>query len=236
MLSIGHRGAMGHEPENTILSVQKALELGADCIEIDVYLVDGHLIVFHDDRLERTTNGHGPIDQNFDYLRTLDAGKGQKIPTLEEIMNTIQLRAGVNIELKGPGLAQPIVDFLHTMRDHGWPDNLLLLSSFNYYELTFVRELDKKIKIGILINSSAEDAIPFALELDAYSVHVSTGILTKEFIETAHTNDLKVFVYTVNRREDIIHVKNLGVDGVFSDFPERVSRSADNRGLVIGWN
>jgi len=227
---------MGHAPENTILSVQKALELGADCIEIDAYLIDGHLIVFHDDRLERTTNGHGSIDQNFDYLRTLDAGKGQKIPTLEEIMETVQMRAGVNIELKAHDFAKPVVDFVNKIRNQGWADNLLLLSSFDRHELALVHELDKNIKIGVLINSSPEDAISFAQEIDAYSVHISIGIMNRDIIEKAHTNDLKVFVYTVNRREDVIRMNNLGVDGVFTDFPEKVIKTLGNKKISIGWN
>lgn len=81
MLCIGHRGAMGHAPENTLLSMQKALELGAPWIEFDVYLVDGHLMVIHDKTLDRTTNGRGNVmDQTFAYLRTLDAGRGQNPP------------------------------------------------------------------------------------------------------------------------------------------------------------
>ena len=79
-LIIGHRGAMGHEPENTILSIEKAIRLGASWVEIDVQFVDGHLVVFHDDRLDRTTDGTGLIsEKTWDYLRSLDAGKGQKI-------------------------------------------------------------------------------------------------------------------------------------------------------------
>ena len=87
LLCIAHRGAMGHEPENTLASIRKAMELGASCIEIDAYYVDKHLVVFHDDRLERTTNGTGYLcDQSFEELRTLDAGNGQQIPTHQIIM------------------------------------------------------------------------------------------------------------------------------------------------------
>ena len=106
-LCIGHRGAMGHAPENTLLSLKKALEMGAPCVEVDVYFVDGHLLVFHDDRLERTTNGFGYLaDHDFEYLRSLDAGEGERIPTLREVFETVGLKAGVNIELKGPGTAR----------------------------------------------------------------------------------------------------------------------------------
>ncbi len=89
LLCIGHRGAMGHAPENTLLSFRRALELGAHCVEADVYYVDHHLMVFHDDRLERTTNGSGYLaDHDFETLRSLDAGNGERIPTLGEVFET----------------------------------------------------------------------------------------------------------------------------------------------------
>ncbi|HQH27580.1 MAG TPA: glycerophosphodiester phosphodiesterase family protein, partial [Oligoflexia bacterium] len=96
MLSIGHRGAMGHEPENTLRSVAKALTLGADWIEVDVYNAQDKLVVIHDDRLERTTDGTGRVvGQTLDYLRSLDAGKGEKIPFLEEVFAVVDHRAGI---------------------------------------------------------------------------------------------------------------------------------------------
>ena len=101
LLCIGHRGAAGHAPENTVVSIQKALELGAPCIEIDVYYVDRRIVVFHDDRLERTTNGSGNlVEQKFDYLRSLDAGGGEKIPTLEEVFEAIQQSSKENKWIK----------------------------------------------------------------------------------------------------------------------------------------
>ena len=112
-LCIGHRGAMGHAPENTLLSVTKALDLGVKWIEIDVYFIDKELVVIHDDRLERTTDGIGYVqEQSLDYLRSLDAGKGEKIPLLREIFDLIDGRAGINIELKGVNTAEPVVKLI----------------------------------------------------------------------------------------------------------------------------
>lgn len=133
LLCIGHRGAMGHAPENTLLSIRKALALGTPCMEMDVHSVDGHLVVFHDNRLERTTNGTGYLlDQKFHELRKLDAGDGEKMPTLQETFETIHMKAGVNIELKGPDTAIPVVEFISKVRVTGWNDDLLLISSFNH--------------------------------------------------------------------------------------------------------
>ena len=140
LLCIGHRGAMGHAPENTLRSIRKALELGAPCVEVDVYWVDGRLVVFHDDRLERTTNGVGYLNaQTFEQLRALDAGDGERIPTLEEVCELIDARACPNIELKGPGTAEPGARLPGTPTGARWGPNILLSSSFTHPELRAMR-------------------------------------------------------------------------------------------------
>mgnify|MGYP000511847871 CR=1 FL=1 len=127
LLCIGHRGAMGHAPENTLASIQKALELGTPCMEIDVYYVDGQLVVFHDHRLERTTNGSGfLVDQKFSDLRTLDAGNGEKIPTLQEVFETIHLKPALNIELKGTETTRPVLEFISNEKKTGLKENFNL--------------------------------------------------------------------------------------------------------------
>ena len=234
LLCIGHRGAMGHAPENTLLSFKKAIELGAQCVEADVYHVDGRLMVFHDDRLERTTNGSGYlVDHDFDYLRSLDAGEGERIPTLWEVFETVDLRAGVNIELKGPGTARPVAEFISTLREYGWNDDLILVSSFNRSELEEIRGMDPEIRLGVLNAGPPTDAVDFAASLGAYSVHLSLKYIGAGFVEDAHFRGLKVFVFTVNHPEDIERMEGLGVDGVFTNYPERVLRH-QNTGR-IGW-
>ena len=134
---------MGHKPENTLASIRKAIELGAPCVEIDVYHVDGHLVVFHDDRLERTTSGKGIlVEQSFYYLRSLDAGDGERIPTLEEVCNEINSRAGLNIELKGPGTAGPVTELLDRLSKEGHAKGRVLVSSFSREELVEMGRLD----------------------------------------------------------------------------------------------
>jgi glycerophosphoryl diester phosphodiesterase len=226
LLCIGHRGAMGHAPENTLLSIRKALELGAPCIEMDVYNVDGHLVVFHDSRLERTTNGTGYLlDQPFDDLRTLDAGNGEKIPTLKEAFEAIQLKAGVNIELKGPGTAGPVADFILGMKKTGWNDDLLLVSSFNHRELSLMRRLDPGIKLGAMMVGLPADDAAFGESLGAYSVHLSVEFIDLRFVKDAHARGLRVFVFTVDLPEDIEKMRALGVDGVFTNYPEKVLKN-----------
>jgi glycerophosphoryl diester phosphodiesterase len=101
-ICFAHRGASGHEPENTLAAAVKAVDLGAHWIEVDVYALKTELIVIHDDRIERTTNGAGYVmEKTLDYLQSLDAGKGQRIPTLREVFDAVDRRSGINVELKG---------------------------------------------------------------------------------------------------------------------------------------
>ena len=234
LICIGHRGAMGHAPENTLLSFKKALKLGAQCVEADVYHVDGKLVVFHDDRLERTTNGSGYLlDHDFHYLRSLDAGDGERIPTLGEVFETVDLKAGVNIELKGPGTARPVAEFISHIKGNGWSDDLILVSSFKRPELEDIRGIDPEIRIGVLNAGPPGDAADFAVSLGAYSVHLSLKYIGRRFIEDAHSRGLRVFVYTVNHPKDIGRMQAFGVDGVFTNYPERVLK--DQKTGRIGW-
>ena len=117
MLIVGHRGAAGHEPENTLRSVEAALRLGANAIEIDVHQVEGRLVVIHDDRLERTTNGEGRLAaHSLAALRALDAGQGERIPTLDEVIELVAGRAELVIELKGADTAEPVARLLRSQK------------------------------------------------------------------------------------------------------------------------
>ncbi len=235
LLCIGHRGAMGHAPENTLLSFRKALELGAACVEADVYCVENQLVIFHDDRLERTTNGSGYLrDHGFEYLRSLDAGEGQQIPTLRELFETVNLKAGINIELKGPGTARPVVDFIAEQRQYGWHDGLILVSSFHHGALETVRKVAPGIRLGVLMGGASTDAIPLALALEAYSIHLSLKFTDRAIVNDAHSRGLRVFVFTVNRLKDIRRMEALGVDGVFTNYPERVLEHQRGE-RIVGW-
>ncbi len=214
---------MGYAPENTLASIQKALELGAHCIEIDVYNVEGRLIVFHDNRLERTTNGTGYLmDHSFEYLRLLDAGHGERIPTLEEVCNLIKAQTGLNIELKGPGTADPVASFVENLYRNGWSKNSILVSSFNHRELHRVKELSSHILIGVLISCLPVDDAGIATDLRAFSVHPSVEFIDKRFVDDARGRGLRVYAYTVNHQEELKRMKELGVDGVFTDYPDMV--------------
>lgn len=237
LLCIGHRGAMGHAPENTLGSVRKALELGAPCMEVDVYYVDGHLVVFHDDRLERITNGNGYLcEQSFDYLRSLDAGDGQQIPTLEEVCEVIGSQACLNIELKGPDTAVPVAELLSELIAKGWDKEKFLVSSFYHLQLLEMKRLHPDIKLGALIRGLPVNDAKFAEDLGAFSVHPSLDCVNKRFVDDAHERGLKVYVFAVDHPEDIAKMQALGVDGVFTGFPERVLENYAQGNIGNGWN
>lgn len=223
LLCIGHRGAMGHAPENTLLSIRKALELGVLCMELDVYHVDGHIVVFHDDRLERTTDGTGYIcEKSFAYLRSLDAGEGQQIPTLEEACDVIDSQVCLNIELKGAEMAAPVARLITKLVDDGWDKEKFLVSSFHHQALLEMKRMHPDIKLGALIRGIPVDGARFAEDLGAFSVHPALDFVNQHFVDDAHVRGLKVFVYGVDHPEDIAKMYRLGVDGVFTGFPERV--------------
>ena len=222
-LCIGHRGACGHEPENTLRSIRRALELGADGVEIDVRLVHGELLVMHDAKLERTTNGQGYlVRKSLAALRALDAGKGEHIPTLREVFETVDRRAFINIELKGRRTAGPtcalIQEFIQT---HGWHYEHFLVSSFNRAELRAVT--DPQIPIGLLLTRPTRLYGLSARRVRASAVNPAARWVTARFVADAHRRGLRVFPYTANLPTEIARLRDLGVDGVFTDFPERVA-------------
>jgi glycerophosphoryl diester phosphodiesterase len=225
LFCFGHRGARGHEPENTLRSVRKALELGADGIEVDVYVVEDRLIVIHDDTLERTTNGAGRVaEKSFAYLRSLDAGQGERIPVLEEVFDTVNRRAVINVELKGPGTAAPVVRLIERyVGERGWRHEDFLVSAFDPAQIETAKRLLPEIPTGALIEKAPPDLAAFAERLGAWSLHPGTRCVTPELVADAHRRGLKVFVFTVNKPAEIAAMAALGADGVFTDYPDRVA-------------
>ncbi len=220
---IGHRGASGYAPENTLASFQLAIDMGCPWIELDVYQIEGQLLVLHDDTLERTTNGEGNIEQqSFAYLRSLDAGNGQQIPTLPEVIEQINHRAGINVELKGRDTAAAVVNLIHRYQNIGWSSDEFFISSFQHDQLQTVHNIDHALKLGALFSKPVVNLIGKAQALDAYSINIGLRMAEKPLIEQAHAAGLKVFVYTVNEVPDIVKTKMLGVDGVFTNYPDRV--------------
>lgn len=221
-LFIGHRGARGLEPENTVRSVRKALEMGLKWVEVDVYTVEDELVVIHDQRLDRTTSGSGFVEKcSLEYLRSLDAGKGEKIPFLREILDLLNRDNFINIELKGFNTALPVARLIENyITASNWRLEQFIVSSFNHHELKVIKKILPDIRIGALTANLPIDYAVFAEELGAYSVNASLDFINREFIEDTHRRGMNFFVYTVNHRDELYYVKELGADGVFTDYPE----------------
>ncbi|MFH1338651.1 MAG: glycerophosphodiester phosphodiesterase family protein [Candidatus Omnitrophota bacterium] len=232
ILRIGHRGAAGYEPENTLLSFNKALELEVDMIELDAQVCKtGEIVVIHDAKIDRTTNGTGFVaDKTFRELRSLDAGKGQLIPTLQEVLEAVNRKARVNIEIKGEGAAGAVFDIIRAyVGRKGWSWEDFLVSSFNHYELLEFSRLAPEVRIGAVIACIPVGYAECAAKVNAYSLHPSKEFINQVLIDDAHKRGMKVFAYTPNDSEFIQKIKSLGVDGIFSDFPDRIQENRFQR-------
>jgi len=223
MKVIAHRGASGHEPENTLIAIQAALDMRVDAIEVDIHLVDGKLIVIHDRWLQKTTNGEGRVsEKGFDELRRLDAGKGQRIPTLWEVLALVGSQCDLNIELKSERTALPVLEMLYQAIDElACCQTQFLLSSFNHHLLKEIKSKDPAWKVGALTGSKPLGYAKFAEELEAYSIHIDVELVDQAYVDDAHERGLKVYVYTVDQEEDIADLHKMNVDGIFTNYPTR---------------
>lgn len=218
-LCFAHRGAKGYAPENTLLAIQQAINMGAEWIEIDVHFVDGHLIVTHDSTVPQGQNVIDLYACSFDEIRAINLSQNQKIPTLEEVLAVIEGSANLNVELKGKESAVPTVSLLlSAIKERRFSEENFFISSFIFDELEAVRSRMPQVKIGVLVEENIASAIVFAKGIRAYSMNIPVKTATKDAIEMIQRNGLKVFVYTVNDSGKIKSLKGLGVDGVFTDY------------------
>jgi len=227
MQIIAHRGASGYKPENTISSFTKALSMGIDMIELDVHLTaDGKLVVIHDETVDRTTDGTGHVaDYNFDQLRTLDAGRGQQIPLLSEVIDLVNKRVPINIELKGEGTAQPLADLIQQyLDDKGWTEDLFVVSSFDLDLLAEFAQLMPYIHTGALYEGEPLRFLAYARSKHTYSANFNSVFVTNKEVYRAHQRGLMVYVYTVNDGDEAERMEELHVDGIFSDYPDKMAR------------
>lgn len=225
VLTIAHRGASGYEPENTLIAFEKAINLNADGIELDVHLsADGKLIVIHDEKIDRTTNGKGAVNKkSLKELKTFRIENSQEIPTLIEVFHLVNKRCFINIELKGVGTAKTVVELIQEyISDKNWNHTHFLVSSFDWKMLEEVHLLDPKIRIGVLTEKSIEDALIFAKKTKAFSIHPDYKLLSKENVALMKQNHFEVYPWTVNSKEEIQNIKLFNVNGIISNFPDKL--------------
>ncbi|MFA5939952.1 MAG: glycerophosphodiester phosphodiesterase family protein [Sinimarinibacterium sp.] len=220
---IGHRGAAGLAPENTLLSIDNAIRIGVHWVEIDVQHHAGELWLLHDLTLDRTTSGSGLLKaHSAAALRRLDAGDGEHIPTLPDALDLIEQRVGVNIELKSwDGCAAAVAACLREYLADGWPAERFQVSSFHLPELWEFKQLLPEVPLGVLYCGVPLDWAGLTAELGAQSLNISSEFVDARLIADAHGRGRLLNVYTVNEPDELHLMRQLGVDGVFTDYPDR---------------
>lgn len=225
MLKIGHRGAKGYEPENSLIGFQKAIELHTDGIELDVHLsADGEIMVIHDETIDRKTNGQGLVNSlSLPELKRFRIKNKHNIPTLAEVFDLVNRQCFINIELKSYETADKVVDLIEKyVEQKNWKYTDFLVSSFDWNALQQVSFLNEAIPIGVLTETDLDLAFAFAKFIRAKSIHPHYHLLTAENTAQFQEKGLQVFPWTVNEIEDLKKIKSFNVNGIISDFPDRI--------------
>ena len=240
-LKIGHRGAAGLEPENTLRSFMRALKLGVDAVELDVHTCrTGELVVIHDFKVNRTTNGKGFVaKKRIDEIKLLKikvgrikAGrtKKEKIPQLSEVFDAVNKKAIINIELKGMNTASPVARLIKQYLEKGWKPCHFLVSSFDHAQLNRFKRIMPKIRTGALVDDKNTKHVlksypaffKYMRSLNVYSINPPFEFISAQLVKDAHKAGFKVIVWTVNKKSDIKRMRSFGVDGIISDYPQRL--------------
>lgn len=215
LLTVGHRGVMGVEPENTLRSFVRAEREGLDVIELDLHLSkDGALVVMHDADVARTTDGSGPIGGlTLAELRALDAGEGERVPVFEEVVDAV--RRPLQAEIKDRAAARVLAETIERRKLH---DRVTVIS-FHAEALRETREHLPDIPIVLVAGRSSPSAPERARELGAGMVSLELQHLDADIVARAHAAGIEVISWTVNTDEDLARVRELGLDGVVTDMP-----------------
>jgi glycerophosphoryl diester phosphodiesterase len=220
ILRIGHRGACGHAPENTLASIEQAIVLRCTLTEVDIQrMSDDELVLLHDERVDRTTNGRGRVaDLTLPDIRTLDAGGGESPPTLDDVLKAASGRIGLILELKTGGSAY---DVCAIVRGSGFTQPVIY-ASFLQEELQHVRRANPQAQTMILFTRLPANPGIVAVRLHATHVGLRLDTVTEPLVNALHNQGLIVFAYTANQPAQVSKMKRLGVDGIISDFPDLV--------------
>ncbi|GGI79219.1 glycerophosphodiester phosphodiesterase [Shewanella gelidii] len=222
MLIFAHRGASGYAPENTLAAMDKAIELNAEAVEIDIHANNGELFVFHDRYLDKLTSRHGLIHHiPQTELRSLQV-QGQPIPTLFEVLSCLSGHCKVNIELKGLTCLRPLLKFYpQIFNELGYQQQDIIFSSFQHQFLHTLKQRYPDALVAPLLASMPLCGAQVVSDLQAYSLHLNINIINQDIVDDAHSRGAKVYVYTVDNEGDIKALQCMGVDGIFSNYPDK---------------
>lgn len=219
-----HRGGSALGAENSLDAISQSLARGVDGIEIDVWRIKNEVLVIHDRRLGRLLPGKGRLlDYTPDELRDLSQQAGIHIPSLREVLELVGEKALLNIELKGPSSAAAVADELESyVRDNSVRFDPYIISSFDHHQLLAFKQRLPEVKRGVLVSGIPLDYAKCCDPLEAYSFHPDINFLNQALIDDAKQRGLKTWVYTVNQKDDMRHLSAMGVDGVFTDQPDKL--------------
>nr|WP_268257779.1 glycerophosphodiester phosphodiesterase [Thermoanaerobacterium xylanolyticum] len=230
---MAHRGDSKNAPENTLSSFKRAVDVGSDGIELDVQLSkDGYLVVIHDERVDRTTDGIGYVkDYTLKELKRLSAGikfgrgyMNEKIPTLTEVFELLENKSIlVNIEIKSglisyPGIEEKLVNCIF---EYNFED-LVLISSFNHYSLKTVKDIEPRLNIGLLYECGLVEPWHIANRMHAYSLHPFYVNIIPEVVKGCKSNNVQLFPWTIDDEELMKNMIRLGVDGIITNDPSKL--------------
>jgi glycerophosphoryl diester phosphodiesterase len=217
---MGHRGAPAYEPENTLRSIRRALEMGVDAVEVDVHLhlsKDGRVVVIHDDTVDRTTNGTGRVrDLTFAELRSLDAGKGERLPLLAEVVDLVAGKAHLVIEVKDPTAAQPLLEFFHERQIYEHAHVI----SFWHPLVKALKEQEPRLRTGVLMVGCPADPAGLAQAARAEVLVLQYAYVTPELVAAAHLHGLLVYVWNIDDVETLKPYLKMNLDGIGSNRPD----------------
>jgi len=227
VLRIGHRGSKGYIAENTIESINHAILLGVDGIEIDIFkCLSGELVLSHENNLKRLTGKSAQLEKlTLNELKKFLVFGKYKIPTLTDVLTIIKTPLFVNIELKGLNIAQATSKIISDISTStSWSLEHFIVSSFNWDELELFRSIDKNTPVGVLVSKSMSinEAIEFGKKINAQVIHPNFKLLNDKAVKKIKNNGFKIYTWTVNDEDDINFMKKLKVDGIISDYPDRI--------------
>jgi glycerophosphoryl diester phosphodiesterase len=239
-LNIAHRGFSGYYPENTMLAFRKAVEVGCDGIETDLHMTkDGVIVICHDEKIDRTTDGTGFIaNYTYEELYKFDAGikygeqfKGERIPSIDEFLNYVKDKnLLINFELKNniilyEELEKKVIQKVHEFK----MEKNIILSSFNHYSMVRVKEIDSSIKTGLLYEATLYKVDEYGEMVGVDALHpFYPAVMDNKIVEDIKKKGFMINAYTVNEEEDMKRLIELGIDGIITNYPDRLKKISIN--------
>lgn len=239
-LNIAHRGFSGHYPENTMEAFRRAVEVGCDGIETDLHMTkDGVIVICHDEKIDRTTNGTGFIaNYNYKELCKFDAGikhgeqfKGERIPSIDEFLDYVRDKdLLINFELKNNIISYEEMEKKVIEKVYGFNmEKNVILSSFNHYSMIHAKQIDSSIKTGLLYQAIIYKIDEYVESVGADALHpFYPAVMNKNIVEDIKKKGIMINAYTVNEQEDMKSLIELGIDGIITNYPDKLKKVIEN--------